>query len=227
MNNVKYNTNSTSAVVQKNKVLTNTYILLSTTLLFSGIMSLISYSMGVGFVNPFITLGLYFLTLFMTYKNKNKTSGIFWVFCLTGVLGFTLGPILNYYINALSNGSEIVTLSLLTTGTIFLSLSAYANVTKKSFSFLRGFLFSGILIAFSLGIFGLIASMFGYFFPLLMLMVSGMFAVLMCGLILYQTSEIINGGETNYILATVTLYVSIYNLFTSLLHIFGSFMGDD
>ena len=100
-------------------------------------------------------------------------------------------------------------------------------MTKKSFSFLRGFLFSGILIAFSLGIFGLIASMFGYFFPLLMLMVSGMFAVLMCGLILYQTSEIINGGETNYILATVTLYVSIYNLFTSLLHIFGSFMGDD
>ena len=165
MNNVKYNTNSTSAVVQKNKVLTNTYILLSTTLLFSGIMSLISYSMGIGFVNPFITLGLYFLTLFMTYKNKNKSSGIFWVFCLTGVLG--------------------------------------------------------------LGIFGLIASMFGYFFPLLMLMVSGMFAVLMCGLILYQTSEIINGGETNYILATVTLYVSIYNLFTSLLHIFGSFMGDD
>ena len=79
--------------------------------------------MGIGFVNPFITLGLYFLTLFMTYKNKNKSSGIFWVFCLTGVLGFTLGPILNYYINALSNGSEIVTLSLLTTGTIFLSLS--------------------------------------------------------------------------------------------------------
>ena len=210
-----------------NKVLRNTYILLSMTLLFSASTAFISYTMNVSVVNPFITLGLYFITLYLTTKNKNNASGIFWVFCLTGVLGFTLGPILNIYINNLSNGTEIVATALMLTGIIFLSLSAYVNFTKKDFSFIGGFVTSGIILAFVASIVLLISSMMGYYFPLMMLGISGLFALLMCGLILYQTSSIINGGETNYIMATLTLYISIYNLFTSLLHILAAFMGGD
>ena len=210
-----------------NKVLRNTYILLSMTLLFSALTAFISYTMNISVVNPFITLGLYFITLYLTTKNKNNASGIFWVFCLTGVLGFTLGPILNIYINNLSNGTEIVATALMLTGIIFLSLSAYVNFTKKDFSFIGGFVTSGIILAFVASIVLLISSMMGYYFPLMMLGISGLFALLMCGLILYQTSSIINGGETNYIMATLTLYISIYNLFTSLLHILAAFMGGD
>jgi modulator of FtsH protease len=183
--------------------------------------------MNISVVNPFITLGLYFVTLYLTTKNKNNASGIFWVFCLTGVLGFTLGPILNIYMNNLSNGTEIVATALMLTGTIFLSLSAYVNYTKKDFSFMGGFITSGIILAFAASIILLISSMLGYYFPLMMLGISSLFALLMCGLILYQTSSIINGGENNYVMATVTLYISIYNLFTSLLHILTAFMGNN
>ena len=210
-----------------NKVLKNTYILLSMTLLFSAFSAFVSYMMNISVINPFITLGLYFITLYLTSKNKNNASGIFWVFCLTGVLGFTLGPILNIYMNNLSNGTEIVATALMLTGIIFLSLSAYVNFTKKDFSFIGGFVTSGIILAFVASIVLVISSMMGYYFPLMMLGISSIFALLMCGLILFQTSAIINGGEDNYVMATVTLYVSIYNLFTSLLHILAAFMGGD
>ena len=210
-----------------NKVLKNTYILLSMTLLFSAFSAFVSYMMNISVINPFITLGLYFITLYLTSKNKNNASGIFWVFCLTGVLGFTLGPILNIYMNNLSNGTEIVATALMLTGIIFLSLSAYVNFTKKDFSFMGGFVTSGIILAFVASIVLVISSMMGYYFPLMMLGISSIFALLMCGLILFQTSAIINGGEDNYVMATVTLYISIYNLFTSLLHILAAFMGGD
>jgi modulator of FtsH protease len=210
-----------------NKVLKNTYILLSMTLLFSAFSAFVSYMMNISVINPFITLGLYFITLYLTSKNKNNASGIFWVFCLTGVLGFTLGPILNIYMNNLSNGTEIVATALMLTGIIFLSLSAYVNFTKKDFSFMGGFVTSGIILAFVASIVLIISSMMGYYFPMMMLGISSIFALLMCGLILFQTSAIINGGEDNYVMATVTLYVSIYNLFTSLLHILAAFMGGD
>ena len=210
-----------------NKVLKNTYILLSMTLLFSAFSAFVSYMMNISVINPFITLGLYFITLYLTSKNKNNASGIFWVFCLTGVLGFTLGPILNIYMNNLSNGTEIVATALMLTGIIFLSLSAYVNFTKKDFSFMGGFVTSGIILAFVASIVLVISSMMGYYFPLMMLGISSIFALLMCGLILFQTSAIINGGEKNYVMATVTLYISIYNLFTSLLHILAAFMGGD
>ena len=210
-----------------NKVLKNTYILLSMTLLFSAFSAMVSYMMNISVINPFITLGLYFLTLYLTSKNKNNASGIFWVFCLTGVLGFTLGPILNIYMNNLSNGTEIVATALMLTRIIFLSLSAYVNFTKKDFSFMGGFVTSGIILAFVASIVLVISSMMGYYFPLMMLGISSIFALLMCGLILFQTSAIINGGEDNYVMATVTLYISIYNLFTSLLHILAAFMGGD
>ena len=227
MNNSNTTVRGQARTAVTNKVLKNTYILLSMTLLFSAFSALVSYMMNISVVNPFITLGLYFITLYLTTKNKNNASGIFWVFCLTGVLGFTLGPILNIYMNNLSNGSEIVATALLLTGTIFLSLSAYVNYTKKDFSFKGGFITSGIILAFTAIIVLLVSSMMGYYFPIMMLGISSLFALLMCGLILFQTSAIINGGENNYVMATVTLYISIYNLFTSLLHILAAFMGGD
>jgi len=227
MNNSNTTVREQARTSVTNKVLKNTYILLSMTLLFSAFTALISYMMNISVINPFITLGLYFVTLYLTTKNKNNISGIFWVFCLTGILGFTLGPILNLYINNLSNGSEIVTTALMLTGIIFLSLSAYVNYTKKDFSFMGGFITSGIILAFTASIILLISSMMGYYFPIMMLGISSLFALLMCGLILFQTSAIINGGEQNYVMATVTLYISIYNLFTSLLHILMSFMGNN
>ena len=227
MNNSNTTVRGQARTAVTNKVLKNTYILLSMTLLFSAFSALVSYMINISVVNPFITLGLYFITLYLTTKNKNNAYGIFWVFCLTGVLGFTLGPILNIYMNNLSNGSEIVATALLLTGTIFLSLSAYVNYTKKDFSFMGGFITSGIILAFAASIVLLVSSMMGYYFPIMMLGISSLFALLMCGLILFQTSAIINGGENNYVMATVTLYISIYNLFTSLLHILAAFMGGD
>ena len=227
MNNSNTTLREQARTVTSNKVLKNTYILLSMTLLFSAFSAIVSYMMNIAVVNPFITLGLYFVTLYLTSKNKNNASGIFWVFCLTGVLGFTLGPILNIYMNSLSNGTEIVATALMLTGIIFLSLSAYVNFTKKDFSFMGGFVTSGILLAFVASIVLVVSSMMGYYFPLMMLGISSLFALLMCGLILFQTSAIIHGGENNYVMATVTLYISIYNLFTSLLHILAAFMGGD
>ena len=225
MNNSNTTVREQARTSVTNKVLKNTYILLSMTLLFSAFTAFVSYAMNISVVNPFITLGLYFATLYLTTKNKNNASGIFWVFCLTGVLGFTLGPILNIYMNNLSNGTEIVATALMLTGTIFLTLSAYVNYIKKDFSFMGGFITSGIVLAFAASIVLLISSMMGYYFPIMMLGISSLFALLMCGLILFQTSAIINGGEDNYVMATVTLYISIYNLFTSLLHILTAFMG--
>jgi modulator of FtsH protease len=226
MNNSNTALREQARTSSSNKVLKNTYILLSMTLLFSAFSALVSYKLNIAVINPFITLGLYFVALYLTTKNKNNASGIFWVFCLTGILGFTLGPILNIYINNLSNGSEIVATSLLMTGSIFLSLSAYVNYTKKDFSFIGGFVSSGIIIAFIASIILLISSMMGYPSPILMLGISGVFAILMCGLILHQTSSIIHGGEDNYVMATVTLYISLYNLFISLLHILAAFTGN-
>jgi modulator of FtsH protease len=136
-------------------------------------------------------------------------------------MGLTLGPIINLYLTMLPNGNQVVVTALGTTGAVFVGLSAYAIKSKRDFSFMGGFLFVGILGAFILGIVALLFNM-----PTLSLAVSGMFVLAMGGLILYQTSEIVRGGETNYIMATVTLYVSIYNLFTSLLHLLGVFSDE-
>jgi modulator of FtsH protease len=145
-----------------------------------------------------------------------------WVFALTGFLGLTLGPLLNAYLSAYANGAELVTIALGTTALTFLGLSAYAIRSERDFSFLGGFLTIGIIGAFVLGL-------VAYFFnmPTLALVVSGLFVIAMAGLILFQTSAIIRGEETNYIMATVTFYVSLYNLFTSLLHLLGFASGED
>lgn len=211
---------SETSVLATNKVIRNTYILLSLTLAFSAAMAGVSMAMGMPFINPIITLVGYFGLLFLTAKLRNSPSGILAVFALTGFMGFTLGPLVSYYL-ALPNGGAIVMQALGGTAAIFLGLSGYALTTRKDFSFMGGFLFVGILVAFVGGLAAWIFSM-----PALSLAVSAMFVLLMSGLILWETSNIIHGGETNYIMATVTLYVSIYNLFTSLLHLLG-FMNND
>jgi len=134
----------------------------------------------------------------------------------------TLGPIINLYVHTFANGTELVMTALGGTGAIFVGLSAYALSTRKDFSFMGGFVMVGILVAFLAGIGALIFNL-----PALSLAVSGMFVLLMSGFILYQTSAMIHGGETNYIMATVGLYVSIYNLFLSLLHLLAAFSGRD
>ncbi len=212
----------TESVIVSNKVLKNTYMLLAMTLLFSAFTAWIAMKTNMPHMGILITLGGYFGLLFLTSLLANSAWGILAVFALTGFMGLTLGPILNAYIQFLSNGTEIIALAMGGTGLIFVGLSSYVLVTRKEFSFLGGYLMIGILTAFLAGI-G--AAIFGI--PLLSLAISGVFVLLMSGLILYETSEIIHGGETNYILATVTLFVTIYNLFLSLLHILAAFSGND
>jgi modulator of FtsH protease len=214
-------TRSESQVLATNKVLRNTYALLSMTLLFSAATAGIAMVMNLPPFNPILTLVGYFGLLFATTKFSNSGLGLLFVFMLTGFMGLTLGPIINLYL-ATANGSQLVMTALGGTGVIFLALSGYALTSRKDFSFMGGFLMVGILVAFLGGIAAMIFSM-----PLMSLVVSGIFVLLMSGMILYQTSDIIHGGETNYILATVTLYISIYNLFLSLLHLLTAFAGED
>jgi modulator of FtsH protease len=213
-------TRSQSQILATNKVLKNTYALLAMTLLFSAATAGISMTLNIPSFG-LLTLVGYFALLFLTTKFRDSGLGILFVFMLTGFMGLTLGPILNAYL-ATANGSQLVMTALGGTGAIFLALSGYVLTTRKDFSFMGGFLMVGILVAFLAGLGALIFSM-----PVLSLAVSGMFILLMSGMILYQTSEIIHGGETNYIMATVTLYISLYNLFLSLLQILGAMSGDD
>lgn len=203
-----------------NKVIRNTYTLLSMTLLFSAMTAGISMSLNLPHPGLLLTLVGYFGLLFATTKFRDSGLGLAFVFALTGFMGYTLGPILNSYL-AMANGSQVVMTAMAGTGAIFLALSGYALTSRKDFSFMGGFLMSGILVAFLAGLGAVLFEM-----PVLSLAVSAMFVLLMSGLILYETSNIIHGGETNYIMATVTLFVSIFNLFTSLLHLLG-FMSSD
>lgn len=213
---------SQESVISTNKVLRNTYTLLSMTLLFSALTAGLSMMLRLPHPGLLITLVGYFGLLFLTNKFRNSGLGLVFIFALTGFMGFTLGPIVNAYLTMLPNGSQVVMMALGGTGAIFIGLSGYALTTRKDFSYMGGFLMVGILVAFLAGIGAVLFSL-----PTLSLAVSAMFVLLMSGLILYQTSQIIHGGETNYIMATVTLYVSIYNLFTVLLHLLGVFGGDD
>ena len=208
-------TTTDAGVAIRNKVLRNTYALLSMTLLFSALTAGISMALKLPHPGILITLVGYFALLFATAEFRNSGLGLVFVFALTGFMGYTLGPILSTYLS-LPNGSQIVMNALLATGIIFLGLSAYALSSKKDFSFMGTFLMVGIIVGFLAGLAALFLEM-----PALSLAVSTIFVLLMSGLILYETSNIIHGGETNYIMATVTLYVAIFNLFTSLLHLLG------
>lgn len=195
------------------KVLRNTYMLLASTVLFSAMTAGVSMAIQAPYMGLWMILP-YFVLLFLTEKFKNSALGLVFVFALTGWLGFTLGPILNMYLAV--KGSEPILLALGGTALIFFSLSGYVLVTRKDLSFMTGFLTVGILVAF-------IAGIANYFLQIsgLGLAVSSMFLLLASGLIMWQTSAIIHGGETNYISATVTLYVMLYNIFLSLLHLIG------
>ncbi|MDE2427634.1 MAG: Bax inhibitor-1/YccA family protein [Burkholderiales bacterium] len=204
-----------SDALSGHKVLRNTYMLLSMTLLFSALAAAVTISLnlpGPGFI---VTMVAYFGLLFLTTKLRNSAWGIASVFALTGFMGYTLGPIISHYLK-MPGGSGIVMMAMGMTGVIFLGLSAYVLISKRDFSFIGGFLMIGMLVA-------IVASIGAMFFqiPALALTISAVMVLLMSGMILFETSNIIRGGETNYIMATVSLYITIFNLFTSLLQLLG------
>ncbi|MGL5743413.1 MAG: Bax inhibitor-1/YccA family protein [Legionella sp.] len=221
-NDVSIITRPNESVLAGNKVLRNTYLLLSLTFLFSAFMAYVSFTSGAHPMNPLLMIvGVYGL-MFLTQALRNSVWGLVSVFAFTGFLGYTLGPILNFYISHFSNGPQLIATALGGTGIIFFALSAYALTTRKDFSFLGGFLFVGVMVA----LLAMIASIFIHL-PALQLAISAAFILISSGLILLQTSAIIHAGETNYISATVGLFVSIYNLFISLLNILSAFSGRD
>ena len=205
-----------------NKLIRNTYTLLSMTLLFSALTATLSVYLQVGFG---VSLGCSLVGLglvwFVLPKTANSTAGLGVVFLFTGLMGFGLGPTIGHYL-AFPGGTQVVMTALGGTGVIFLGLSGYALTTRRDFNFMGGFLFVGLLVI--LG-----ASLGNIFFaiPALSLAISAAVIMLFSGFILYDTGRMVNGGETNYIRVTVGLYISILNIFTSLLHILGAFGGDD
>lgn len=211
---------SQESVLSTNKVLKNTYMLLSMTLIFSGVMAAVGMSINLGFgaslVSSLVALGLLWFAL---PRTANSTAGIPVLFAITGLLGLGLAPLLNYY---LAVNPSIVSTALGGTGVIFLGLSGYALTTRKDFSFMGGFLMVGLMVV-------LVAALANIFLqmPVMQLVISAAIVMIMSGLILYQTSAIIHGGETNYIMAAATLFLSILNLFQALLHLLGAFGGED
>ncbi len=209
-----------ASAVSTNKVLRDTYRLLSMTLLFAAFTAGVSYFLQLprmtGMVCSLAAMGLLF---FVLPKTANSSKGIAVVFAVTGLLGLGLGPMLNYYL-ATANGQQIVATALGGTGVIFLGLSAFALITKKDFSFLGGFLFAGFIVVLLAAVANIFLGMGG-----LSIMISAAVILLMSGFILFDTSRIVNGGETNYIMATVSLFLSIYNIFQSLLMLLG--MSDE
>lgn len=213
---------SPESVLATNKVLRNTYLLLSLAFIFSAAMSYLSFSMHAAPMHPLVFLVGSYGLIFLTSVMRNSPIGLACVFAFTGFMGYGLGPILNFYIANFANGAQLIGTALGGTGLIFLALSGYALTTRKDFNYLAGFLFVASMVA-------LLAMIAGIFFqiPAIQLMVSAAFVLISSGLILFQTSEIIHGGETNYIMATVSLFVSIYNLFISLLNILSAFSNRD
>lgn len=201
--------------VRGHRVLRNTYALLSLTLLFSAGVAAVSMAWKLPAPGIILTLVGYFGLLFAVYKAKDSVWALPAVFALTGFMGYTLGPLLAR-VMALPGGAQTITLALAATGATFLAMSTWALVSKRDFSFMGGFLFAGMVVAILAGLGAVFFEM-----PGLALAVSAMVALLSSALILFETSRIVNGGETNYVLATVGLYVSLYNLFSSLLALFG------
>ena len=218
--NSMYQTATAGSSLEINKVLRNTYSLLALTLAFSALVAGISMSMGLPHPGLIITLVGFYGLLFLVHKTAESSAGVLSIFAFTGFLGYTLGPILNMVIG--SGGGELVMLALGGTALIFFSLSAYVLTTKKDMSFLGGMMTALFVVL----IVGVIANIFMQI-PALSLAISALFILFSSGAILMQTSAIIQGGERNYILATVTLFVSLYNIFISLLNILMAFGGGD
>lgn len=218
--NISLNATKSSAI-EINKVLKNTYMLLSMTLAFSAVTAGISMSMGLPHGAALIMTLAAFGLLFVVNKKADQASGIYWIFAFTGLMGASLGPMLNHYA-AMPGGPSLIMQALGGTALIFFALSGYALTSKKDFSFMGGFLMVGLIVA-------LVAGIANIFFqiPALSLAVSAAVIMIMSGLILFDTSRIIHGGETNYIRATVSLYLNIYNIFVHLLSLLGVFGNDD
>ena len=214
---------SSESVLSTNKLIKNTYTLLSGTLIWSALMAVVSMAINppamFSLIASFGALGLLW---FVLPRTANSASGLWVVFAVTGLLGFGLGPTLNYYA-AMSNGGQIIATAFGGTGIIFLGLSGYALTTKRDFSFLGGFIFAGMLVV-------MLASLAGLFLhmPALHLAISAAVILLMSGYILFETSQLVNDqGQTNYLLVTVGLYLAILNIFTALLQLLGALSGDD
>ena len=213
---------SASSALTTNKVLRNTYMLLSLTLLFSGLTAGLSMFLNMPPMTYLISvIGAMLIAMFVLPRFAQSVAGIGIVFLITGLLGFGLGPMLTMYAS-LPNGGDIITLSLAGTGTIFIGLSAYALFTRKDFSFLGGFLMVGFLLV----LLAVLANIFMQI-PAMSLAISTVVILIMSGFILYDTSRIIHGGETNYVLATIGLYMTIFNIFISLMQILGIMGNDD
>jgi modulator of FtsH protease len=207
--------------VEINKVLRNTYFLLGLTLAFSAVTAAFAMALNLPPMAAIVCMIAGFIMLFVVNKKADKASGIFWVFAFTGAFGASLGPMLNYYVG-LANGPGLIMQALAGTAVIFFSLSAYALTTRKDFSFMGGFLFVGLIVV----LLAMLANIFLQM-PALQLAVSSAVILIMSGLILFDTSRIIHGGETNYIRATVSLYLNVFNIFVHLLSLLGIFGGDD
>ena len=216
-----YGSSTKATPALHNRVVRNTYALLAMTLFFSAAVAMAAVALQVPSPGIIITLVGYFGLLYAVHKLQTSAWSLLAVFGLTGFMGYTLGPILTRY-SGLPNGGEVIGMALGATGVTFFALSAYVLTTRRDFSFMGGFLFAGMVIAILAGI-GAMA----FDIPVLGLAVSAMVALLSAGLILFETSRIVNGGETNYVMATVGLFVSLFNLFTSLLSLFGFSSGSD
>ncbi len=220
-------TSQTGSRLATSKVVRNTYALLAMTLLFSAATAGVSMVLQVSpMVSLFCSLGALAMVWLVLPRTANSAAGLGVVFAITGLLGFGLGPILTHYL-AMPNGADVVAMAFGSTAAIFLGLTGYVMVTKKDFSFMGGFLMAGMIVVIVAMLALLLASLFGYPMPMASLALSAAVAMLMAGFMLFETSRLINGGETNYIMATVGIYLSIYNLFTSLLHLLGAFAGGD
>ncbi|QOL25005.1 Bax inhibitor-1/YccA family protein [Thalassotalea sp. LPB0316] len=215
------NTASQSSSIEINKVLKNTYMLLGMTLAWSAVCAGISMAMNLSPVAALVMTIVAFVLLFVVQKQADKASGLIWIFAFTGLMGASLGPMLNAYAG-LPNGGSLIMQALGGTALIFFALSAYALTSKKDFSFMGGFLMVGLIVV-------VVAAIANIFFqvPAVSLALNAAIIMIMSGLILFDTSRIIHGGETNYIRATVSLYLNIYNIFVSLLQLLGVFGSDD
>ncbi len=218
---------SASSLLATHQVLRNTYMLLAMTLLFSAVMAGVAMAIGaprgLGLVTSLAAMGLIWFAL---PRTANSSKGLYVVFAITGLLGFGLGPMLNSYLK-MSNGGELIMTALGGTALIFVGLSAYVLTTKKDFSFMGGFLMTGVMVLFfaSLALIG--ASFFGLNISMAFIAISAVSMLLFSALILFDTSRIIHGGETNYIMATISLYLDVLNIFTSLLHLLGFASKDE
>ena len=208
------------SILATNKVIRNTYMLLSVTLVFSAITAFMSLAMnvgpGVGLIASFVAFG----SIFAIHAFKNSTAGVGFVFLFTGCMGFSIGPMLNMYLAAFTNGAQLIGGALGLTGIIFFTLSTYAMTTRKDFSYLGGFLMVALVVL-------LVGSLASLFLPIPMLHIglSCIGVLIFSAYILWDTSNIIHGYETNYVTATVSLYLNIFNLFVRLLHLLSIFAG--